>query len=67
MKITSKSKALLLNYPHNPTGGILRKKDLSELADIVKKHNLWIISDEVYEELIFKEDFCFSSGNTYPS
>ena len=57
MKITSKSKALLLNYPHNPTGGILRKKDLSELANIVKKHNLWIISDEVYEELIFKEDF----------
>ena len=57
MKITSKSKALLLNYPHNPTGGILRKKDLFELADIVKKHNLWIISDEVYEELIFKEDF----------
>ena len=36
MKITSKV-ALLLNYPHNPTGGILRKKDLSELADIVKK------------------------------
>ena len=56
-KITNKSKAILLNYPHNPTGGILRKKDLSKLVDIVEKNKLWIISDEVYEELIFSEDF----------
>ena len=56
-KITNKSKAILLKYPHNPTGGILKKKDLSKLVDIVEKNNLWIISDEVYEELIFSEDF----------
>ena len=56
-KISTNSKAILLNYPHNPTGGVLRKKDLSKLVNIIEKYNLWIISDEVYEELVFNDDF----------
>jgi methionine transaminase len=52
-KITSKTKAILLNSPHNPTGAVLREEDLFQLRSIVKDSNIFIVSDEVYEHLIF--------------
>jgi len=55
--ITSRSRVLLLNSPHNPTGSVMTTKDLNDLADLCITHNLWIISDEVYEELIFLGNF----------
>jgi methionine aminotransferase len=52
-KITDKTKLILLNTPHNPTGTVMSKDDLEQLASIVKDTNIFIVSDEVYEHIIF--------------
>ncbi len=52
-KITSKSKALLIAYPNNPTGGVMEEEDLKKLAPIVKKYDLLVLSDEIYAELTY--------------
>lgn len=52
-KITSKTRMIILNSPHNPTGSILSMHDTARLRDIVKDSNILILSDEVYEHLIF--------------
>ena len=52
--VTSKTKAILLNSPHNPTGIVYNKNELEEIAQIAKKYNLIIISDEIYEKLIYE-------------
>ncbi len=51
--ITPKSKVLILAYPNNPTGGIMRKEDLEALVDIIIKNDLIVISDEIYSELTY--------------
>ena len=51
--VTSKTKAIILNSPHNPTGIVYNKNELEEIAQIAKKYNLIIISDEIYEKLIY--------------
>jgi len=51
--ITNKTKAVILNYPSNPVGAILEKADAEKLADVIMKHDLYVISDEVYENIIF--------------
>ena len=51
--ITQHSKVLILSYPNNPTGSIMEKSDLMELAEVIKKHNLLVISDEIYSELTY--------------
>ncbi len=55
--ITPNTKVLLLNSPHNPTGAVLSAPEIAAIGAICKKHNLWIISDEVYEQLIYEGDF----------
>lgn len=52
-RITPRSRVLFLNTPHNPTGAVLRAEDIRALGDLAKAHDLWIISDEVYEDLVF--------------
>jgi aspartate/methionine/tyrosine aminotransferase len=52
-KITSKTKAIYINSPHNPTGGVLTRADIERIAEIVTKHGLWLISDEAYEDVLF--------------
>jgi arginine:pyruvate transaminase len=52
-RITPQSRVLFLNTPHNPTGAVLRRSDLVALGDLARKHDLWILSDEVYEDLVF--------------
>lgn len=52
-KITDKTRMILLNSPHNPTGAVLSENDISELRQIVDGTNIIIVSDEVYEHLIF--------------
>jgi methionine aminotransferase len=52
-KITGKTKLIMLNFPHNPTGSILHEDDLNTLAEIIKDKNIFIISDEVYEHIVF--------------
>ena len=52
-RITPRTRVLFLNTPHNPTGAVLRPEDIRALGEVAKAHDLWIISDEVYEDLIF--------------
>lgn len=51
--ITPKSKLLVLPFPNNPTGAIMEKKDLEEIAEVVLKHDLIVLSDEIYSELTY--------------
>lgn len=51
--ITEKSKLLILSYPNNPTGAIMRKEDLEALCDVIIRHDLIVISDEIYSELTY--------------
>jgi aminotransferase len=51
--ISPKTKALILPYPCNPTGGIMEKEDLEAIAEILKETNILVISDEIYSELTF--------------
>jgi len=52
-KITPKTKALYVNSPHNPTGGVLTRDDIEGIAALATKHNIWILSDEAYEDIVF--------------
>ena len=51
--ITIKTKCIVINSPHNPTGAILKQDDILQLEKIVKDTNIFLISDEVYEHIIF--------------
>lgn len=51
--ITDKTKLLVLPFPNNPTGAIMERKDLEEIAEVVKKHNILVLSDEIYSELTY--------------
>ncbi len=53
-KLTKKTKILLLNSPSNPTGAMIEKSELLKIASLSVKHNFYIISDEIYEKLIYK-------------
>ncbi len=53
--VTSRTKAILINSPNNPTGSIYTKQELLEIANFAKKHDLLIISDEIYEKLIYDD------------
>ncbi len=52
-KITDKTKLLILPFPNNPTGAVMRRADYEAVAEIVKKHNLFVLSDEIYSELTY--------------
>jgi len=80
-KISPRTKMIMLNSPHNPTGSVLRKEDIDQLRSIVRNTNIFILSDEVYEHLMFdglqhqsmlrfpdlmeRSFVCFSFGKTY--
>jgi aminotransferase len=52
-RITSKTKAIIISYPNNPTGAILERKDLEGIAAILREHEIVVISDEIYSELTY--------------
>jgi aminotransferase len=63
-RITERTKAVILSYPNNPTGAILNRKDLEEIADVANEHDLLVISDEVYGRLTYDGmHVCFSALN----
>jgi methionine aminotransferase len=80
-KITAKTRIIMLNSPNNPTGSVLRENDIAELRSIVKDTNIFILSDEVYEHLVYdniphqsmlrypdlmeRAFVCFSFGKVY--
>lgn len=51
--ITPKTKILVLSFPNNPTGAVMTKEDLEEIADVIIKHDIFVISDEIYAELTY--------------
>lgn len=53
--ITPKTKLLVLPFPNNPTGAVMEKKDLEAIAEVVIKHDLFVLSDEIYSELTYLE------------
>lgn len=53
-KITPRTVAIIINYPNNPTGSIMTRKDLEEVADVAVEHDLMVLSDEVYEKLTYE-------------
>ena len=52
--ITEKTKLLVLPFPNNPTGAIMEREDLEAVAEVVKKHDIYVMSDEIYGELTYK-------------
>ena len=54
--ITDKTKLLILPYPNNPTGAVMRKNELEAIAEVIIKHNLFVISDEIYGELTYGDE-----------
>lgn len=61
-QITEKTKAILLGYPCNPTGGVMSKEKLLKIAEIAEKHDLIIIADELYDRLVYDiEHICFAA------
>ncbi len=61
-KITPRTKALLINYPNNPTGAVLTRQHMEEIAQVALKHDLIVLSDEIYERLVYDvEHTCFAS------
>ena len=55
-KITPKTKMLVMPFPNNPTGSIMTKEDLEPIAEVVKRHDLYVLSDEIYSELTYKTE-----------
>ena len=53
--ITDKTKVLILPFPNNPTGAIMERKDLEAIAEVIRRHDIFVISDEIYAELTYKE------------
>ena len=56
-RITPRTKMLFLGYPNNPTGAVLTREALEEIAEVVVKHDLIVLSDEIYDRLIYGETF----------
>ena len=52
-RVTPRSRLILLNTPHNPTGAVLTRAEVQAIGAVARAHDLWILSDEVYEELVF--------------
>jgi len=60
--INNKTKLIIINSPHNPTGTLMTKEDMLELQVIATEHDLWVISDEVYEHIVFDNEMHFSAA-----
>ena len=54
--ITPKTKLLVMPFPNNPTGAVMERKDLEAVAEVVKKHDLFVLSDEIYAELTYLDN-----------
>lgn len=52
-KISDRTKMVIINSPHNPTGGVIPKRDLHEVAELSLKHDFWILSDEIYSRILY--------------
>jgi len=55
--ISPRTKLIIINSPQNPTGGVLTKDDLRMIVDLANKHDCWILTDEIYSEILYDEEF----------
>ncbi|MEO0051691.1 MAG: pyridoxal phosphate-dependent aminotransferase [candidate division WOR-3 bacterium] len=55
--VNSRTKLIVINSPANPTGGVLTREDLRLIADTALKHNVWILADEIYSEIVYDHPF----------
>src|SRR5690606_38148163 len=53
-KITDRTRAIYINSPNNPSGGVLTRADVQGVADLCRERGLWLISDEAYEDVLFE-------------
>ena len=61
-RITPRTKAILMGYPNNPTGAVMPRREMEQIADIARRNDLLVISDEIYERLVYGvEHVCFAS------
>ena len=61
-RVTQRTKAILIGYPSNPTGAVMPKKELTQIAELAQQYDLLVISDEVYAQLVYgAEHTCFAS------
>jgi aspartate aminotransferase len=60
--VTERTKVLLLNSPSNPTGAVASPDDLARLLELAERHDLWVVSDEVYDEMCFRTDVAPSAA-----
>lgn len=64
--VNEKTKMVILNSPHNPTGGVLTKDDILKIAEVIRDKDIWVLSDEIYSRLIFEgEHFSIASVNGF--
>lgn len=63
--VTDKVKVLIINNPNNPTGRVLNKKEMDDLIDFAKEYNIFILSDEIYDHIVYQKEFI--SFETYRS
>lgn len=56
-KISNRTKMLIINTPHNPTGGVIEEEDLREVASLAKKHDFWVYADEIYSQITYDRQF----------
>ncbi|WP_371378343.1 pyridoxal phosphate-dependent aminotransferase [Sporomusa aerivorans] len=61
-RITPRTKLIILNSPHNPTGGMLTPQDLKHIAELACRHDLWILSDEIYSRIAYAGSFASISS-----
>lgn len=61
--LTRKTKAVILNSPCNPTGAVYSREEMEALADVVKSSGVYLISDEIYEKILYDEETHFSPGS----
>jgi len=54
--ITDRTKVLILPFPNNPTGAVMERRDLEEIAKVIEKHDIFVLSDEIYSELCYTEN-----------
>jgi aspartate aminotransferase len=64
--ITPRTRVLILNSPSNPTGAVYHRRELEELAEVILRHRLWVISDEVYEQLVYDDSQHLSIASLGP-
>lgn len=61
--ITDRTKVLILPFPNNPTGAVMERKDLEEIAKVIERHDLFVLSDEIYSELCYTKENHVSIAN----